>query len=135
MEYSCYLMVLHTANNAAREGARYAVVHTGDGTTQSQVTAAVTARMAGVDQNIQNYTVTVFTADMTEIYNTSTNSYVYPSSANLTAQSGSNWNDARFGNAIAVQITGSYKPFLPSFIFWNASLPVQATAVMNSEAN
>jgi Flp pilus assembly protein TadG len=135
MEYARYLMILHTADNAAREGARYAVVHTGDGTTQSQVIAAVTAKMAGVDQSIQGYNVTVFTVDMTGIYNAAGGTYLYPSSPNLSQKPNSTWSDAQYGNAIAVQITGNYQPIMPSFLFLNASFPVQITSMMNSEAN
>jgi Flp pilus assembly protein TadG len=134
LEYGRYLMVLHIADNAAREGARYAVVNTGDGVTQSQVVSVVNASMAGMTNNIQNYNVNVFTVDMTQIYNTSTNTYLYPSSYNLTAASGSNWNDAQFGQAIAVQITGTYNPILPSFLQL-PSMPVNIICIMNSEAN
>ncbi len=134
LEYGRYLMVLNVADNAAREGARYAVVNTGNNTTSSQVQAVVNAAMAGTTNNIQNYTVNVFTVDMTEIYNTSTGQYLYPSTANLTAKASSNWNDAQFGQAIAVQITGTYNPILPSFLHL-PSMPVNITCIMNSEAN
>jgi Flp pilus assembly protein TadG len=134
VEYGRYLMVLHVADNAAREGARYAAVNTGNGTTQSQVVSVVTDRLAGITNNIQNYTVNVFTVDMSQIYNTSTGKYLYPSSANLSSLSGSNWNDAQFGQAIAVQITGTYNPILPSFLQL-PSMPVNITCIMNSEAN
>ena len=133
LEYGRYLMVLHTANNAAREGARYAVVHTGDGTTQSQVTSVVNAKMAGVDAQIQNYNVNVFSADPTGIYNGSTGTAIYPPTIQPLA--GSSWNSAAFGSPIVVQITGTYQPILPSFLFMGANLSIQATAMMNSEAN
>jgi Flp pilus assembly protein TadG len=133
LEYGRYLMVLHTANNAAREGARFAVAHTGDGTTQSQVVGVVNAKMAGVDAQIQNYTVNVFSADPTGIYNSGTGAAIYPPT--LTPLAGSSWNSAAFGSPIVVQITGNYQPILPSFLFLNANLSIQATAMMNSEAN
>jgi Flp pilus assembly protein TadG len=133
MEYGRYLMVLDTTNNAAREGARYAVVHTGDGTTQAQVVAVVNSRMSGVDSNIQSYAVSVFTVNESGVYNSSNGSPIYPPT--IAAASGSSWNDARFGSGIAVQITGTYQPILPTFLFMNASLSVNVTAMMNSEAN
>jgi Flp pilus assembly protein TadG len=133
IEYARYLMVLHIANNAAREGARYAVVHTGDGTTQAQVVGVVTDKMSGVDAQIQGYNVTVFTVDPAGIYNTTTNTYNYPPT--LRQLAGSNWNDAQFGGGIAVQITGTYNPILPTFLLTSANLPVTVTAVMSSEAN
>lgn len=133
LEYGRYLMVLHTTNNAAREGARYAVVHTGDGTTLSQVIAVVNGKMAGVDSQITGYNVNVFTADPSGIYNSGTGTAIYP--PNIVPLAGSSWNSATYGSPIVVQITGTYQPALPSFLYMNASLPVKVTAMMNSEAN
>jgi Flp pilus assembly protein TadG len=133
LEYGRYLMVLHTTNNAAREGARFAAAHTGDGTTLSQVTGVVNAKMAGVDAQIQGYNVNVFSADPSGIYNNATGTAIYPPTIQPLA--GSSWNSAAFGSPIVVQITGTYQPILPSFLFLNANLSIQATAMMNSEAN
>ena len=133
LEYGRYLMVLHTTNNAAREGARYATAHTGDGTTQAQVVAVVNSKMAGVDAQIQGYTVNVFSADPSGIYNSSTGAAIYPPVIQTLA--GSSWNSAAFGSPIVVQITGTYNPILPSFLFINSNLSIQVTAMMNSEAN
>ncbi|HWG46142.1 MAG TPA: TadE/TadG family type IV pilus assembly protein [Gemmataceae bacterium] len=133
LEYGRYLMVLHTTNNAAREGARYAIVHTGDGTTLSQVIAVVNSKMAGVDSQIQGCTVNVFSADPTGIYNSSSGTAIYPPT--IQAVSGSSWNSASFGSPIVVQITGTYQPILPSFLFMNSNMSIQASAMMNSEAN
>ncbi len=133
LEYGRYLMVLHTTNNAAREGARYAVVHTGDGTTLSQVVAVVNTKMAGVDAQIQGYNVNVFSADPNGIYNSGTGTAIYP--PNIYPLAGSSWNSAPFGSPIVVQVTGNYQPILPSFLFLNNNLPINVTAMMNSEAN
>ncbi len=133
LEYGRYLMVLHTTNNAAREGVRYAVAHTGDGTTQGQVIGVVNAKMAGVDAQIQGYTVNVFSADPTLIYNSSTATAIYPPT--IQALNGSSWNSATFGSPIVVQITGTYRPILPSFLLMGNTLPISVTAMMNSEAN
>jgi Flp pilus assembly protein TadG len=133
LEYGRYLMVLHTTNNAAREGARYAVVHTGDGTTLSQVTAVVNDKMAGVDAQIQGYNVNVFSADPSGIYNSGTGTAIYP--PNIQPLAGSSWNSASFGSPIVVQITGNYQPILPSFLFMGNTVPIQVSAMMNSEAN
>ncbi len=109
------------------------MAHTGDGTTLSQVTSVVNAKMAGVDAQIQGYNVNVFSADPTGIYNSSTGAAIYPPTIQPLA--GSSWNSAAFGSPIVVQITGTYQPILPSFLFMNANLSIQATAMMNSEAN
>ncbi len=133
LEYVRYLMVLHTANNAAREGVRYAVVHTGDGTTQAQVLAVVSDRMGGVDSQIQGYNATVFCADPSGIYNSSTGTAIYPPTVQPLANS--SWNSATYGSPIVVQITGTYNPILPTFLFMGANLSIHVTAMMNSEAN
>jgi Flp pilus assembly protein TadG len=138
-EYGRYLMVLHVTNNAAREGARYAVAHTGDGTTQAQVLAVVDQRMAANDANLQGYARTVFTVDPSGVYD-STGKPIYPPT--IQRLSGSNWNDAKYGSPIAVQVTGTYQPVLPSlatplfnWVIMNQNLPLTVTAMMNSEAN
>jgi Flp pilus assembly protein TadG len=140
-EYGRYLMVLHIANNAAREGARFASVNTNLGSDPSPVIAVVKARMAQVDQQLSGYSATVFCVDQTGLYDTTNNVAIYPPT--IKAQSGSNWNDAKFGQGIAVQITGTYVPVLaniPTFDRLNipiftASVPLTVTAMMNSEAN
>lgn len=113
LEYGRYLMVRQTANNAAREGVRYAIVHTGDGTTSAQVIAQVNSKMSGVDAQLQGYNVNLFTADPSGIYNSSTGAAVYPPT--IQQLSGSSWNSAAYGSPIVVQITGTYQPILPSF--------------------
>ena len=133
LEYGRYLMVLQTANSAAREGVRYAVVHTGDGTTSAQVIAVVNSKMAGVDAQLQGYNVNLFTADPSGIYNSSTSTAIYPPT--IKQLNGSSWNSATYGSPIVVQITGTYQPILPSFLFMNANMSITVTAMMNSEAN
>ncbi len=135
LEYGRYLMVLQTANNAAREGVRYAVVHTGDGTTQAQVIAVVNNKMSGVDAQLQGYTVNVFSADPTGIYNSSGAAIYPPTIQSIPGNPVTNWNSARYGSPIVVQITGTYQPILPGFLFMNANMSINVTAMMNSEAN
>jgi hypothetical protein len=133
VEYARFLMVLHVANNAAREGARYAVVHTGDGTTQAQVIGVVTGRMSGVDAQLTGYNVNVFAVDPSGIYDTGTNTYKYPPT--LQPWAGHNWNDAQYAGGIAVQIQGAYQPILPTFLLMNPSMQLNVISMMNSEAN
>ena len=133
LEYGRYLMVLQTVNNAAREGVRYAVVHTGDGTTSNQVIAVVNNKMSGVDAQLQGYTVNLFTADPSGIYNNGTGLAIYPPT--IKQLSGSSWNSATYGSPIVVQITGTYQPILPSFLFMYAHMSITVTAMRNSEAN
>src|SRR3954462_4903555 len=63
-EYSRYVMVRNLADNAAREGARTAVVHTYDYTT-AQIQSLVTSRLAGQDGQLSGFSVEVFRADPT----------------------------------------------------------------------
>jgi Flp pilus assembly protein TadG len=143
-EYSRYLMVLHVANNAAREGARFAVVNTALGSSTAPVVAVVNSKMAGTANQLTSYNVSVFAVDPSGIWNTGSGTYNYPPT--LQAKSGTNWNDAQFSNGIAVQVTGTYTPILGSLpvisnAHWlnipifTAPVAVNATVVMGSEGN
>lgn len=112
LEYCRYVMVRQLMENAAREGARFAVVHTNDKTTDD-VIQQVEAVMAGQQQNLTNWSIQVYRTDA--------------SGANL-----GDWTDAAFGEAIAVQINGEFHPVA---VWINATIPVQVRAVMYSEAN
>src|SRR5947199_9957244 len=60
-EYCRFLMVLHVANNAARDASRYATVNVGsDVLTRQDIQNYATARMGGADQNIRGYQVAVY---------------------------------------------------------------------------
>ncbi len=119
IEYGRYYFLVQVANNAVREGARYAVVHTGDGTTSTQVSTVVTSKMNGTQNMLSGYTVSV------QNVNTSTG----------VAIANSNWNDAQFGGAIMVKITGNYTPTVPVLLFLPSSFAFQAATIMNSEGN
>src|SRR4051812_29791020 len=79
-EYCRFIFLVQMCENAAREGARYAVVHTGDGTTVADVQAQVTAAMYGRDRELSGITIDVLDVDP----------------ATGTALSGAAWNDAPF---------------------------------------
>jgi len=119
IEYGRYYFLVQVANNAVREGARYAVVHTGDGTTSTQVSTVVTTKMNGTENMLSGYAVSV------QNVNTSTG----------VAIANSNWNDAQFGGAIMVKITGNYTPTVPVLLFLPSSFAFQAATIMNSEGN
>lgn len=118
-EYGRFLMVSNLMDNAVQEGARYAVVHTYDATT-SDIQNRVDQALAGQSVQLQGY-------------NKSSSIQVFWADAN-----GNNlgpWTDAPFGEYIAVRITGTYRPTLPSFLLMNSTFPVQAQVQMCSEAN
>ena len=119
IEYGRYYFLVQVANNAVREGARYAVVHTGDGTTSTQVSTVVTSKMNGTQNMLSGYAVSV------QNVNTSTGATI----------ANSNWNDAQFGGAIMVKITGNYTPTVPVLLFLPSSFAFQAATIMNSEGN
>lgn len=119
IEYGRYYYLVQVANNAVREGARYAVVHTGDGTTVTQVSGVVTTKMNGTENMLSGYAVSV------QNVNTSTG----------VAIANSNWNDAQFGGAIMVRVTGNYTPTVPILLFLPSSFAFQAATIMNSEGN
>ncbi len=119
IEYGRYYYLVQMANNAVREGARYSVVHTGDGTTVTQVTDLVTTKMNGTNNMLSGFTVTL------QNVNTSTGAVI----------TGTNWNDAQFGSAIMVRVSGTYTPLTPGLLFLTSSIAFSATTIMNSEGN
>ncbi len=119
LEYARYVHLRQIVGNAAREGSRYAVVRTGDGTTTSDVVQEVQRRLGGRGKELQNLTIEVLNVDP----NTGT-----PIPA-------SSWTESGFGQAIAVRITGEYKPILPDFLMTQQMLTIDITHMMSSEAN
>jgi len=115
-EYSRMIMMRQLVENAAREGARFAVVHTYDSTTPD-VEARVRQRFAGLDGQLQNLTIQVFRCDAA-------------TGANLGP-----WTDAQFGQSICVRVTGNFNTVLPSFLFMRNPIPIEGRVIMNSEAN
>ena len=118
-EYGRLIFLIQTAENAAREGARYAVARTADGTTQTDIQYYVTDMMAGRQSELAGFAIDVLNVDPT-------------TGATIT---GSNWNDAPFGGAILVRVRGTYSPIIPSFLQLPTTLQIQATSMMSSEAN
>jgi len=136
-EYCRFLMVLHVTTNAARDGGRYASVNVdkpsnfdtvdytdANGKVTPSITKYTTARMGGVEKNIPGFTVSVFACDTTALNQTP---------PVVQQKSGAAWNQAMFGEKIAVQITGTYKPITPVLLIMPSTIPVSITSVINSE--
>lgn len=120
LEYGRLLFFMQVANSAVREGARYAAVHTGDGTTQAQVQSYVQTQLGAQQSYLTGLTVNVFNANP----------------ATGLAIPSTNWNDATFTGDIAVQVTGTYTFIASSFLgFPSPSMNFKATATMTSETN
>lgn len=136
-EYCRYLLMLQVTTNAARDGARYAVVniekptnfdttaYTDGSRTYVSIETYVGNKMSNVKKQITGYDVTVFPCDMTQLDQTPP--VVAPVSGYTS------WNQAAFPNRIAVRITGTFVPFLPNLLRMNTSIPVNIAVTMSSE--
>lgn len=151
-EYARYLLVLHTITNAARDGARYAVISsanpnantftqdttTGDGYSTSRpgfnvpfITTYTQARMGGVDKMLRNFKIRVFPCDTASLYLATP--VMQPKVQPVPPSTVVSWNNAQFGERIAVRIKGDYDPILPSFLWMSDPLSLDVVAVMGSE--
>jgi Flp pilus assembly protein TadG len=117
-EYGRIVMLRQMMLNAAREGARLAVVGTASDpqTTTAQIQQTVTSYLVG--QSLANMTIQVYQANPTTW-------------ANIGA-----WNTTPYGGAIAVEIDGNYTPLIPStFGIVPNPIPMRVVSMMLSEAN
>jgi Flp pilus assembly protein TadG len=143
-EYARYLFVYHMATNAARDAARFAVVHTSGGTMPGEPATITTADvqevwrsgmfnskmygsgMCGMENQITGYTVNVFAVPDASLY-------AIPPDLNPAGKPA--WNTAGFHQQIAVQVTGTYKPVVPNLVGMSSNVPFSVTVLMASEAN
>lgn len=117
-EYGRYMFVRHIMDNAAREGARYAVVNTNN-LTAAQVITYTTNQMAAQAQQFTSPAVVS----------------VYYADAAGEPTAGKVWSDAPFGQAIGVRIQGNYKVILFGMLGMPSNVDLVSTALMKSEAN
>ena len=121
-EYGRYFLTMQLLNNAAREGARYAITHlqpvvlgsTTYGNATSDVTNAVTAVTAGI--SLSGQTINVYASDA--------------QGNNLGT-----WTGAQAGQSVTVQITGNYQPALTAFLGLPGTIAVDIKSAMDAEAN
>ena len=157
-EYCRFLMVLHITNNAARDGARYAVVNldkpdtfnTADYGTRPSVVNYTTTRMAGIQRQINNidatysptgFQIAVYVCDQAGLNSatpiirakSATGTTPYPDPFNALAPNSVSWRSAGFTERIAVTIRGTYQPFTPVLLIMPTTIPIYVTAVMGSE--
>ena len=121
-EYCRFLFTLQLVNNAAREGARYAVVNISTDTTAS-VQAYVNSYLAG--QGATQYVG----------YTPASNITVYMADPITGQNTGQSWQNAYWGNAIGVTITGTYQPIVPGLLSLTGSRTLTGTCVLTVEAN
>lgn len=155
-EYCRFLMVLHITNNATRDGARYAVVNADKpadfdrndytdttGRVYDSIQKYTTARMGGVQQNIEGFRVAAYAADPAGLTLTppvvrpkakpTAPAGTYPDPFNPSDPNALPWNSASFTEKIAVTVDGNYRPFLPTLLFMPSLISVKTTAIMGSE--
>jgi Flp pilus assembly protein TadG len=122
LEYTLFLYTYDVMQNAAREGARYAVVDSEDANLVTDVQTYVETLMMGLDKSNTNYSCTVYLANSSGVSINTSNPV-----ANATT--------AQFGQFIAVKVSLTYKPLTPAFFLPSSAFNVQTICYMSSEAN
>lgn len=158
LEFGRFTMIRHLMANAAREGARMAVVNTDiNNTSENKTTQDIQNRvkqaLAGhrlVNLNIQVYhandagepnqsTGTVKTNSASDTGNAHRNSNSYNSNGNSTEKKLEWMESATYQQLIAVEINAEYSPMLPTFGFLSSkgkeTIPMRAKAIMRSEGS
>jgi Flp pilus assembly protein TadG len=121
-EYARFLFTMQLVNNAAREGARYAVVNTTTDTT------------AGVQTYVDKYLAGQGGTQYVG-YSKTSNITVYLADPVTGQNTGQSWQNATWGNGIGVNITGTYQPIVPGLLHMTGSMTLTGTCVMTVEAN
>jgi Flp pilus assembly protein TadG len=118
-EYSRLLFTWQLLHNAAREGARYAVVSIEKDTT------------AGVQTYVNNYLAGQGSSQFVS-FNKTTNITVYKAQAD-GSNAGGVWTSAGWGDFIGVSVSGTYQPIVPGFVRLAGSMTLSGTCVMTAE--
>jgi Flp pilus assembly protein TadG len=122
LEYARFLFTMQLVNNAAREGARYAVVNTTTDTT------------VGVQTYVDNYLAGQGSSQYVG-YSKTSNITVYLADPVTGQNTGLSWQNAGWGNGIGVSVTGTYQPIVPGLLHLASSITLTGTCVMTVEAN
>jgi Flp pilus assembly protein TadG len=152
-EYCRFIFFMHVSTNAARDGARYAVVNvdkptnfdfnntTYGGTNFLSIRNYVDQRIATNGKMLSNYKVEVFPVDNTQLSQTTPIIVRKSAAANPTTPRNPTppytgelaWNAASFGERIAVRINGTYRPILPNFLLMRSTYDMEIIVTANSE--
>ena len=146
-EYGRFMFFLEVAENAAREGARFATVYAGRGITVGSNTDVANIQTVGTKKvmyddsttptvpavpptvrGVVNYYMRGRQGDVTS-YNIEVNSF--------NPQTGANgaWDAGGFGTSVAVRITGNYQFMAPQLLGFTGTVPINIRSMTNSEAN
>jgi len=152
-EYCRFIFFLNISTNAARDGARYAVVNVDKGndfdftgTTYGGVPFAsirdyVDNRIASNGKMLENYKVEIFPCDNAQLALATPIVTRKSASANPSLPKNPTapytgevaWNAASFGERIAVRINGIYRPVLPNFLMMKSTYDMNIIVTANSE--
>ncbi|MBL8822383.1 MAG: pilus assembly protein [Planctomycetia bacterium] len=134
LEYGRYVMTRNQLENAVREAARVAAARTNDRTT-AEITAIVNNYMALYNVQVSSPVVAVFKAD--PVTKTPLDANDIP-----TVIANAPFNNAKFGQGICVQVTGTYNTLFGGIALnqqtsarIGASFPVNVFSIMYSEGN
>lgn len=123
-EYARFLFTVQLMNNAAREGARYAVVNLAE--TDATVKAYVDKYLVGQGAN------------QLVGYNSTSNISVYqvnPTTGATIPATTATWQSATWGTAVGVSVSGTYRPLLPGLLKLTGSMTLTASSVVTVEGN
>jgi Flp pilus assembly protein TadG len=112
IEYCRYQFHRHMVQNAAREGARRAVVAARSATTED-IEAAIHLLFAATHPP-EGLTVRVYRSD-------------------AQGMELGNWRTAQEGATVAVRVDGSFRTVIPLFGMFPSTIPITACAVMQNE--
>jgi Flp pilus assembly protein TadG len=112
-EYGRYVLIENLLINAVRDGARYALVHCQDATVVADTQAVVTAKMCGLQNQLNPLAITVF-----------------PTNSPASSLSSTNPDDP-----ITVQATGTFKALFPQLPYMPGTFTMKSAAVMTCEGN
>jgi Flp pilus assembly protein TadG len=115
LEYCLIVFTQNVVENAAREGARFAIVSTSDATLVSDTQAYVLTLMDGINIKDAPYTCNVYMAD---------------SNGNNTGVA----TTAKFGQYICCDVSVTYTPVTPGLLYLK-TFTIRSKCSMISEAN
>ena len=121
-EYGRFVMMQQVLTNAAREGARYALIHSEPftlkgqtyGNATSDVQAVVSKALAG--QHLAGQTIEVYKSD-------------------INGNSTGPWTSAASGELVCVKISGTFHFLIPNLLSLPATRVITAQSIMRSEGN
>jgi Flp pilus assembly protein TadG len=130
---SCrYMMIKQIAENAAREGARYAIARTDTlqtNCTTSTIQGVVQGYLSNANVSLDNLAVTIYKANQAGQPMDLNNNVV------ATPALAAAFDQTKFGDYIYVELKGKYKSVLPNFLSAVGGIDIIASSVMCSEGN